>query len=334
MNELAPAFAFMAEKFVEFVKRSDLVHQSADLIVAGFKNIADAAVAVVAGLVRLGANLVTFFENAKSLLSGNISEIAARNKELEQTLTAITAQEHRKRTAIFAETVEEQAAIAITHQDKVAAPIIQSTQRMAEAQRAANAELREQERLIKQGVALVEATRSPQEILAEKAKLLDIALKNNAISAEQFGAAMQRATAISLNAYVGMAAGIANNLATAFGNSKAFAIAAAIINTAESVTKTLATYGATPWGLALAASAAAAGAAQIATIKSTNKGGGGGGASASTTASATPAQPAQQQQSFFIDLQGERFGRDAVRGLIEQINDAIADGASINLRTA
>src|SRR5690606_38527124 len=91
-----------------------------------------------------------------------------------------------------------------------------------------------------------------------------------------------------------------------FGDSKEFAIAEAIINTAQAITKTLAQYGATPWGLAAAGVAAASGAAQIATIARTNKGSKsapsvrGASGSASTAGSNGPTQP---QQAVTINLQ-------------------------------
>jgi TP901 family phage tail tape measure protein len=196
--------------------------------------------------------------------------------------------------------------------------------RHGEAQRFLNQMMRE-------GKQVTEEMATPEEALLARQQKLSTLLMASAISAETYGKAMQKAAFVSLNAYAGMASGIADNLAKAFGNSKAFAIAAAIINTAESVTKTLATYGATPWGIAAAAAAAAAGAAQIATIRKTTKtssgGGGGGGAPAVNPQAAAP----QQQQGVTINLQGERFGRDQVRGLIEEINKAVSDGAVLRV---
>jgi hypothetical protein len=173
---------------------------------------------------------------------------------------------------------------------------------------------------------------SPQELLEKKSRALNAALAETKITASQFSAAMQKSAFIAANSYAGMASEIAGNLATAFGNSKAFAIASAVINTAQSVTKSLAEYGGTPWGWAAAAAAAAAGAAQIATIRSTTKNSGGGGGSAGApVASAAVTAPAAPQQSVTIALQGERFGREQVRALIAQINDAVSDGAVLRV---
>lgn len=185
------------------------------------------------------------------------------------------------------------------------------------------------------GTQVIEGLRDPTEEMIAQQWRLKAALDAGGLSASQFGAAMQKSTFVAANAYAGMASGIADNLAKAFGDSKAFAIAAAIINTAESVTKALAVYGPTPWGFAAAAAAGAAGAAQIAAIKNTNKGGGGGsGGSSSGTAAAGSAAQGAPQQMMTVNLHGQSFGRDQVRGLIEQINDAVSDGAQLIVRAA
>jgi len=201
-----------------------------------------------------------------------------------------------------------------------------ATNKRSEAQRILN-------QLMREGKRVTEEMATPEEALLARQQKLTTLLMAQAISAETYGRAMQKAAFVSANAYATMASGIASNLATAFGNSKAFAIAAAIINTAESVTKTLATYGATPWGIAAAAAAAAAGAAQISAIRSTTKGGGGGGGGDGGGGGGGAAAPAAAapQQSFLIDLQGQTFGRDQVRGLIMQINEAIGDGAVLRV---
>jgi TP901 family phage tail tape measure protein len=201
-----------------------------------------------------------------------------------------------------------------------------ATNKRSEAQRILN-------QLMREGKRVTEEMATPEEALLARQQKLTTLLMAQAISAETYGRAMQKAAFVSANAYATMASGIANNLATAFGNSKAFAIAAAIINTAESVTKTLATYGATPWGIAAAAAAAAAGAAQISAIRSTTKGGGGGGGGDGGGGGGGAAAPAAAapQQSFLIDLQGQSFSRDQVRAFIEQINEAIGDGAVLRV---
>lgn len=334
VSELGPAFALLVEKFVDVVKEGDLVKTIAKGIGDTFKGAVELALRFAHGMEVAWLSVQEFAHRVANAFTITAEDITNRNREFAARLSKIHGDLNYDIQNMWNGTSEQQQAAATTYNEKVAAPIIQGTNAIAEAKRLLNEEEREWMRLVNEGVKLAEATRSPQEILADKAKALDAALYENRISAQQFGAAMQKATMVSLNAYAGMASGIANNLATAFGESKAFAIAAAIVNTAESITKTLATYGATPWGIAAAAAAAAAGAAQIAAIRSTNKGGGGGGGGSASVAAAaanTQAAAPAQQQGVFITLQGEKFGREQVRGLIEQINEAVDDGAVIRV---
>jgi len=122
--------------------------------------------------------------------------------------------------------------------------------------------------------------------------------------------------------------------ATLFPKSKAVAIANAVINTAESVTKTLATYGATPWGIAAAAAAAAAGAVQIATIRSANIGGGGGGRSSlprvggSGSTQNQNTDPQKPQKAIHLNIRpGDIFSGAMVQELIQRLNEETANGA-------
>lgn len=94
---------------------------------------------------------------------------------------------------------------------------------------------------------------------------------------------------------------------------------------------------------AYAATAAVATAAQISSIASTSfggggsvssRGGGGGGYSRPTDQIADDPQPtgkSVENSTVTINLTGEIFNRQQVRELIEQINDATADGATLRL---
>ena len=204
----------------------------------------------------------------------------------------------------------------------------ESKRQAAEAKAALRALMQEYEQLGNTGLHLAEALRSPHEIMLSQQEALQAAFDQSKISAEQFGAAMQRATFVSAGAYLGMASDIAGSLSQVFGESKAFAIAQAIINTAEGVTKALAAYP-PPFNFVAAAAVGAAGLAQVAAIRSTTKGGGGGGGSIS--AASAVAAPAVSQQSVTVNLHGDTFGREQVLGFIEAINDAVADGAKIKI---
>jgi hypothetical protein len=74
--------------------------------------------------------------------------------------------------------------------------------------------------------------------------------------------------------------------------------------------------------------------AQVQNIRSTTKNGGGGSGGASGGGSGggeTGGGGGAAPQLFQIQLQGSNYSRDQVRGLIEQINGAIADGAVLKV---
>lgn len=130
-----------------------------------------------------------------------------------------------------------------------------------------------------------------------------------------------------------MTAGVAQHSKQMFKLNKLAAIGNAVINTAQAVTKALASYP-PPISFAMAAAQAAAGVAQISAIKSATFTGGGGGTtpSASGSTATVNGQPAEDKpSSVLINIrgEGERFSRSQVRELVEQINEAHKDGARL-----
>lgn len=197
------------------------------------------------------------------------------------------------------------------------------------------------------GEQITESMRTPLEEMIAKLDQLDNVFKAKAISAQAYGDAQARAAFVASSAYAGMAGDIANNLTKVFGNSKVVAIASAIVNTAESVTKTLATYGATPWGFAAAAAAAAAGAAQIAAIRKQTASGGGSAPSAGPSGASsgglgsTAAAPAQQSLSRSMTIQpvdrAALYSGAVIEAIVGNINEYVKDGGymiSTELRPA
>lgn len=152
----------------------------------------------------------------------------------------------------------------------------------------------------------------------------------------------ERAAERQRRAYFQIADDIGSALNSVFGENKAVAMAMAVINTAQAVTRTLAEYGATPIGLAAAAAAAVAGAAELATIASTSRSGGGGGRGRSSSVgggavaapqAAAPAA-AQQSQAINVTLQGDSFGRKQVENFVEHLKEYQRDGGTITLNLA
>lgn len=140
----------------------------------------------------------------------------------------------------------------------------------------------------------------------------------------------------SASQWLAMGDTMVDTLGQVFGQSKEFAIAETLINTAQAVMKTLATYGATPWGFAAAAAVAAMGAAQIAKITSTKKGSKGSGTAASATPAAgggNAAAASGAPQTLFVQgiNPNQLYSGDAVRHLAEQLLQYQRDGGRVVL---
>lgn len=117
-----------------------------------------------------------------------------------------------------------------------------------------------------------------------------------------------------------------------FKLSQAIALANAAATLPSAVIKSYEAAGGYPFGIPAALAMAATGAAQIAAIKNANYGGGasasvpgasaaGGGVVGDTNARPTP--------QISVSLVGGNFSGEQVRGLIDQINEALKDGASL-----
>lgn len=146
--------------------------------------------------------------------------------------------------------------------------------------------------------------------------------------------------------------GVAQNNKTMFKINKVSAIANAVINTGQAITRTMADYP-YPINIALAALTAAAGFAQIQSIKSTQFQGGGAGTTPSAAGSVPTlnnnpvgganevpidallgSQGAGPSQQITIDIDGLSesglLPADAVRSLIGSINEQLGDGVNLN----
>jgi hypothetical protein len=145
-----------------------------------------------------------------------------------------------------------------------------------------------------------------------------------------------------------MTAAAASGSKELFQINKAASIANALLAARESVTSAYrfgARIGGPKLGAAFAATAALATAAQVRQLASTSfnsgtsaagsvgsAGGSSGALAPSETAAAQPVSRAPSApQIVSIQLQGDVFGREAVRNLISEINEAISDGAVLRL---
>lgn len=218
------------------------------------------------------------------------------------------------------------------------APVLTNLADQAKATALAQQELN---KAIGDGVNLANAALSPWDEYQKKLADLQVALDHGKISAEQMANAHVMAAANATQPWLQVASTVGGALGQLFEDNKAVAIAQAIINTAQGITAALAQWGATPIGIALAAATAAAGAVQIATIKSTRPGSssrpsvGSGNGKAAVSGDNGGAAPATQDRAIFVHLVGEGLlSTEQVRGLITQINDAVKDGAKIEVSRA
>lgn len=152
---------------------------------------------------------------------------------------------------------------------------------------------------------------------------------------KQQGASAEIQTVIGAGQQILQAMGQTNKKALQI--AAAFGAAKALVNTMEGASKELAKGGLA--GIAKAAAVIAAGMNFVNSIRSIGSSGAtgvamaGGVSAASAAGSTTVAAPAQPEvsRSVAIRLEGDTFGRDRVISLINEINEAVEDGAVVRL---
>ncbi len=179
-----------------------------------------------------------------------------------------------------------------------------------------------------------------------KASMMDFLNWNNKSLEEQRQAAVNHEQVLtrfkqaSTDQQVNIVAGGLEQMTGAMGKhsrkmfeiNKIAATAQAIVNTAQGVTKALATLP-PPLSFAVAATTAAAGIAQVRAIQSQQFGGGGGGVPAAvgtdgTPGAATAAEPEPARRYIKVEGidAGQLFDSKSVRALIRQIGEELGDG--------
>jgi TP901 family phage tail tape measure protein len=211
-------------------------------------------------------------------------------------------------------------------------PVVQSTQAAADAKKALNDAERERQRII-------EEMRTPEEEQIARIQKLNELFTGAARQSVTYGRAMAQASTFSAKNMDALASSVSSNLSTIFGETKGVAIATALINTFQGITKALATYP-PPLAQIMAGIQAAAGFAQVANIRrQTSKGGGGGGGDgggggAAAAASAGAAAPVGVQQSLMVQgIRPDQFiSGDVVKALAGKLLDFQRDGGKVVLQ--
>ena len=190
---------------------------------------------------------------------------------------------------------------------------------------------------------IIRATNSPLEKYRKQIEQISFLQTNTKLTSEEAAKAQQNAVIGVADTYISAAGQITSTLAGAFQDQKGFAIANAVVNVAEGVTRALALPFPLNW--IQAGAVAAAGAAQIAAIESAKPGsaskasvgssGGGGGGGGAAPAAAAPGVPgalpgaADTFRSLHVSFQGNMFSQSQMRDLAAQLIEFQRDGGKI-----
>jgi hypothetical protein len=335
-GQLLPVLKFLSDEIQNWLNSEGGVKAWAENVGNAIKSVIAWVYEASAAFSRLGTNLSNMGEQFSNFFTGNWSKIAEGNAANAEQLKQIDQKLNEDLKAIWAERLATEMANETFRQEAIVPMRLAGTQKMTEGERELN-------RMIDEGKRLTESMYTPMETIAAKQQRINELFAQGTITATTYGRAMAQASTLSAKNMDALASSVSSNLSTIFGDTKAVAIATALINTYQGITKALATYP-PPVAQAMAAIQAAAGFAQVANIRAqTSKSSGGGGSSsgggsaaagaaaAASASSSGGGGAATQQQGVYITLQGDRYSRDEVRGLIGQINDAVSDGAVLKV---
>lgn len=167
---------------------------------------------------------------------------------------------------------------------------------------------------------------------AAAAGRLGKAYGDNTSFADQFWDRIKQGADKSTTSMLGAFGQLTGALGQLFKDNKAFAVASAVINTAEGVTKALAQGGVL--GFVGAAAVAASGAAQIASILSAQPGSASKPSVSGSAPAAAPVAPAATGGGTTVNVAlrgGGRYSRNEIEQLLRDINDALGDGHKLNI---
>lgn len=202
---------------------------------------------------------------------------------------------------------------------------------------------REAARLLKEQGALLfdEVMASKTDTMAQKLLQLEALYKQGMITQLQYQKGQRKVAEVGEQSMDALLSTTSQTLTAIFAKNKGAAIASALINTYQGITKALASYP-PPYSFAMAAMQGAMGFAQVRAIsqQSENGTGGGGGGAAATAAPAVPAGGGDDggaggvSQTLFVQgiTSGQMFSSDAVRDLASRLLDFQRDGGKVVLQ--
>jgi tape measure domain-containing protein len=191
----------------------------------------------------------------------------------------------------------------------------------------------------------IESTEQPLATYQRTMGEIAVLERDHALTSQQAFAARVQSMATFSNTFLGAASAMSGALASLFKENKAIAIANAVINTAEAISAALKNPPGPPFSFVYAAAAAVAGAAQIAAIVSAQPGSaknpsvkGGGGkkikaveTAGSASTSSSSGKGNTLKQSVTVIVEGDSFGPEHFKKMVDGLNGVIADGAVLRM---
>jgi hypothetical protein len=324
---VVPTLNAVATKAVELIDSFKLVDTYVAFVDVGFKSLVSSGTILRAVFEAVSAQVANLSSLLKDFFTGNWTEGFKNYNDAQDKLVENARKNVEDLRAIWTGPEGVKKAVEDTTDAivKSEAPTITSIKSITDAQREWN-------KAVQEGVALVKQLRTPLETQERSIYALSAAHKEGKITAEQMAVAQQAAVYTTQAAYANLAGQVGNALTQVFSHSKGVAIASALINTYEAVTKALASYP-PPFNYVAAGAALAAGLAQVQKIRSTNKGGGGGGGGGSVSSSGATASQGPQQAPQQLMVQGIKsdhwYSGDSVANLARALVDYQKNGGQV-----
>jgi hypothetical protein len=326
---LLPTLQFVADKFISVTKESGLLEVAIAAIDATFKGLVFSGVVVKAVFDAVGATLTQVSQALIAAAQGNFQQAWDLLKTNGQQLSTIVLQVYADFNRLYNGIAKGGAAAAGAMAGTVAPPVIQSLTDIADAAR----KTREETQMLMDDI-----NNSPTEPLEEKQLRLNALYNEGRINQKQNAEGHRKAAEIGRQSMDALLSTTSQTLGAIFKESKAAAIAQALINTYQGISRAIASYP-PPYSYAMAGLQAAMGFAQVASIRSTSeKSSGGGSSSVGSAAGAVAAAPSEgsgggSSSTLFVQgiSSGQMFTAEAVRDLAGRLLDFQRDGGKVVL---
>lgn len=337
LQELTPTLQMLADHFTGSAEKSGMLASAAEAVSYGFKTIISVGQALFTTLELLGKMIGTVGAAMLKVAQFEFTEAIGIMKAGAGELNTIVANAQEFQKKLWSEWATN---ITVASEDtpKKMAPIISSIDTMTGSMEGFRDVALD---------TLQQVIDSPTATVVEKIKAIEDATRAGAIGFYEMGEMIRQVNQAAADQMDQLLSMTSQTLSAVFKESKGAAIAQALINTYQGITKALATLP-PPASYAAAALVAAQGFAQVASIRSTQSNGAGGGRAGIGAGSGSSGGsgggsggPSQQQPqgalapSQTLTLQGIRpdafYSGEAIRNLAEALISYQRDGGRIIL---